>query len=175
MVGDKYITILSGGVDHTGIDGAGFLWGTSSGPGETTGALGEHAHVLYDASRDSLQIFPGLYVLGNASVSGNLTVTGSITELSTRRIKTNIKSLNNELSTISKLNPVSYVRLDDGRKEYGFISEEVREVYPEFVVGEGISYPKMVSILVSAVKELTDKVEKQQSEIEILKNTRGNL
>ena len=175
LVGDKYITILSGGVDHTGIDGAGFLWGTSSGPGETTGALGEHAHVLYDASRDSLQIFPGLYVLGNASVSGNLTVTGSITELSTRRIKTNIKSLNNELSTISKLNPVSYVRLDDGRKEYGFISEEVKEVYPEFVVGEGISYPKMVSILVSAVKELTDKVEKQQSEIEILKNTRGNL
>jgi hypothetical protein len=83
--------------------------------------------------------------------------------------------LNNELITISKLNPVSYTRIDDGRKEYGFISEEVKEVYPEFVVGEGISYPKMVSILVSAVKELTNKVEKQQNEIEILKNTRGNL
>ena len=104
------------------------------------------------------------------SVSGNLTVTGSITELSTRRIKTNIESLNNQLITISKLNPVSYTRLDDGRKEYGFISEEVKQVYPEFVVGEGINYPKMVSILVSAVKELTDKVEKQQSEIELLKN-----
>ena len=114
-------------------------------------------------------------VSGNLTATGNLTVTGSITELSTRRIKTNIKSLNNELITISKLNPVSYTRLDDGRKEYGFISEEVKEVYPEFVVGEGISYPKMVSILVSAVKELTNKVEKQQNEIEILKNTRGNL
>lgn len=114
-------------------------------------------------------------VSGNLTATGNLTVTGSITELSTRRIKTDIKSLNNELTTITKLNPVSYTRIDDGRKEYGFISEEVKEVYPEFVVGEGISYPKMVSILVSAVKELTDKVEKQQSEIEILKNTRGNL
>lgn len=114
-------------------------------------------------------------VSGNLTATGNLTVTGSITELSTRRIKTNIKSLNNELTTITRLNPVSYTRIDDGRKEYGFISEEVKEVYPEFVVGEGISYPKMVSILVSAVKELTDKVEKQQSEIEILKNTRGNL
>jgi hypothetical protein len=113
-----------------------------------------------------------LDVNGNTIVSGNLTVTGSITELSTRRIKTNIESLNNELITISKLNPVSYTRIDDGRKEYGFISEEVKEVYPEFVVGEGINYPKMVSILVSAVKELTHKIEKQQNEIELLKNNK---
>jgi hypothetical protein len=118
-----------------------------------------------------------LDILGNTIISGNLTVTGSITELSTRRIKTNITSLNDELTTISKLNPVSYTRLDDGRREYGFISEEVKEVYPEFVVGEGINYPKMVSILVSAVKELTEKIENQSVEIELLKNkkktTRG--
>ena len=111
-----------------------------------------------------------LDVNGSTIVSGNLTVTGSITELSTRRIKTNIVSLNDELTTISKLNPVSYTRIDDGRREYGFISEEVKEVYPEFVVGEGINYPKMVSILVSAVKELTEKVENQSKEIELLKN-----
>jgi hypothetical protein len=107
---------------------------------------------------------------GNVIISGNLTVTGSISELSTRRIKTNIQSMTNQLYTVNQLNPVSYVRLDDNRKEYGFISEEVKEVYPEFVVGEGINYPKMVSVLVSAVKELTQKVEKQQIEIEQLKN-----
>jgi hypothetical protein len=115
--------------------------------------------------------------IGSQIISGNLTVTGSISELSTRRIKTNIVSLDDELTTISKLNPVSYTRVDDGRREYGFISEEVREVYPEFVIGEGINYPKMVSILVSAVKELSEKVEKQSVEIELLKNkkktTRG--
>jgi hypothetical protein len=118
-----------------------------------------------------------LEVVGNTIISGSLTVTGSITELSTRRIKTNIESLNNELTTVTKLNPVSYTRIDDGRKEYGFISEEVKEIYPEFVVGEGINYPKMVSILVSAVKELSEKVEKQSVEIDLLKNkkktTRG--
>lgn len=68
LIGDKYITILSGGVDHTGINGSGFLWGTSSGPGETTGALGEHAHILYDSSRDALEIFPGLYVTGSTQL-----------------------------------------------------------------------------------------------------------
>ena len=84
LIGDKYITILSGGIDHTGINGSGFLWGTSSGAGETTGALGEHAHILYDASRDALEIFPGLYVTGSTTVfdiSGTTaqftTITGS--------------------------------------------------------------------------------------------------
>ena len=68
LIGDKYITILSGGVDHAGINGAGFLWGSSSGPGETTGALGEHAHILYDSSRDALEVFPGLYVTGSTTL-----------------------------------------------------------------------------------------------------------
>lgn len=81
IIGDKYITILSGGVDHTGINGAGFLWGTSSGPGETTGALGEHAHVLYDASRDALEIFPGLYVTGSTTVFGISGTTAQFTTL----------------------------------------------------------------------------------------------
>jgi hypothetical protein len=80
VVGDKYITILSGGVDHTGINGAGFLWGTSSGPGETTGALGEHAHILYDSSRDALEIFPGLYVTGSTTLFG---VSGTIAQFTT--------------------------------------------------------------------------------------------
>jgi pSer/pThr/pTyr-binding forkhead associated (FHA) protein len=307
-IGDKYITILTGSSDHITLDGSGFLWGSSSVSGTTHDDLNADAHVRYDAGRDKLRIFPGLFVSGgtgveiadnlvvtgsttlstisgttaqfvvvtasftgsgaglysipvsglaantvtvgstsiilggtatiiqglteltssvvtgttaqfttitgsrisassdittagnlvvnggqisssatvltliagttvdvkdNTIISGNLTVTGSIVELSTRRIKTNIETINNQLDTLYKLNPVSYNRIDDGRKEYGFISEEVKQVYPEFVVGEGINYPKMVSVLVSAVKELTEKLEKQQLEIELIKNNRG--
>ena len=51
----------------------------------------------------------------------------------------------------------------------GFISEEVKEVYPELVNGEGVNYSKMVSILVSAVKELTEKIEQQEKQIKDLK------
>lgn len=112
-----------------------------------------------------------LDVNGNAIVSGSLTVTGTVTELSTKRIKKNIRSMKSQLDTISKLNPVTYYRRDteEKTKEYGFISEEVKEVYPEFVKNEGVNYSKMVSVLVSAVKELKDKVEEQQKEIEELK------
>lgn len=112
-----------------------------------------------------------LDVNGNAIISGSLTVTGTITELSTRKLKKNIRSLKSQLDTISMLNPVSYYRKDtqEKTKEYGFISEEVREVYPEFVSGEGVNYSKMVSVLVSAVKELKEKIEEQQKEIDNLK------
>jgi len=105
------------------------------------------------------------------TTSGNLTVYGTITELSTRRVKKNIRSLGSQLDKIKKLNPVSYRRkeIKDSKKEMGFISEEVKEVYPELVSGEGVNYSKMVSILVSAVKELTEKVEQQEKEIKNLK------
>jgi hypothetical protein len=61
VVGDKYITILSGGVDHSGINGSGLLWGSGSGTtGQTTGSLGEHAHILFRDTGDLLEIYPGI-------------------------------------------------------------------------------------------------------------------
>lgn len=81
IVGDKYITILSGGVEHPDINGAGFLWGTSSGPGESTGSLGEHAHILYDAALDALSIFPGLNVEGHSKLQTVSGTTGQLTVL----------------------------------------------------------------------------------------------
>lgn len=78
VVGDKYITILSGGVDHPILDGSGFLWGSgSTNNAESTGALGEHAHVLYDATLDALKVFPGLYVDGATTLD---TVSGTTAE-----------------------------------------------------------------------------------------------
>ena len=100
--------------------------------------------------------------------SNTLTV-GTLVETSTREIKENIKSIPNQLSKIKKLNPVKYNKIDSKRKEIGLIAEEVQEVYPEFVHEKGINYPKMVSVLISAVQELTSKVEKQQREITSLK------
>lgn len=107
----------------------------------------------------------------NIDTTGNLTVTGTITELSTRRVKKNIRSIGTQLNKIKKLNPVSYNRKEvkNSKKELGFISEEVKEVYPELVNGEGVNYSKMVSILVGAVKELTEKVEQQEKQIKDLK------
>lgn len=78
VIGDKYITILSGGVDHTTLDGSGILWGSGS-TGPTVDELGANAHVRYRNTQDALEIYPNLYVPGDIILSGNLLITGSTT------------------------------------------------------------------------------------------------
>lgn len=77
VVGDKYITILSGAADHTSLDGSGLLWGSGS-TGPTVDSLGANAHILYRETSDALEIFPGLNVSGSLRVSQNATITGSL-------------------------------------------------------------------------------------------------
>lgn len=105
---------------------------------------------------------------GSYEISNTLTV-GTLVETSTREIKENIKTIPNQLNNLKKLNPVKYNKINSEREEIGLIAEEVQEVYPEFVHNKGINYPKMVSVLISAIQELTTKVEKQQKEITSLK------
>jgi hypothetical protein len=88
VIGDKYITILSGGTDHVSLDGSGILWG-SGGVGPTVNELGANAHLRYRNSIDSLEIFPGLYVSGSTKFgndssdthqfSGSILLSGTLT------------------------------------------------------------------------------------------------
>jgi hypothetical protein len=109
---------------------------------------------------------------GNSGISyvpsTNTLTVGNLVETSTREIKENIKTISSQLVKIKKLNPVSYNRKQIDKEEIGLIAEEVQEVYPEFVHDKGINYPKMVSILIKAVQELTEKIEKQEKEIYFL-------
>jgi len=107
--------------------------------------------------------------------SSNTLTVGTLVETSTRDIKENIKSIPNQLSKIKKLNPVKYNKINSERNEIGLIAEEVQKVYPEFVYEKGINYPKMVSVLISAVQELTEKVEYQQKQIEQIKKKAKNI
>ena len=73
-VGDKFITVMSGGTEHVGLDGAGILWGSAS-TGPTVDDQGANAHVRYVNAYDKLQIFPGLYVSGALTASAEMSGT----------------------------------------------------------------------------------------------------
>ena len=73
-VGDKFITVMSGGTEHVGLDGAGILWGSAS-TGPTVDDQGANAHVRYINAYDKLQIFPGLYVSGALTASAEMSGT----------------------------------------------------------------------------------------------------
>ena len=76
IIGDKYLTILSGGTDHVSLDGSGILWG-SGGVGPTVNELGANAHLRFRNTYDKLEIFPGLYVSGAITASSDLSIAGN--------------------------------------------------------------------------------------------------
>lgn len=76
---------------------------------------------------------------------------------SSRRYKTGITPLVGS-SEFDGLNPVRYIRRDNGKSEVGFIAEEVAMCLPEVVhstadgVIDGIEYGKMVAVLTAKIK-----------------------
>lgn len=77
IVGDKYITLLSGSSTHAQMNGAGLLWGSGSTDG-TTGDQGSVAYVLYrNDTTNQLEIFPGLKVSGNLNITGDFSGSAS--------------------------------------------------------------------------------------------------
>ena len=76
VVGDKYIVIMSGGVDHAGLDGAGILYGSGS-TGPTVDENGANAYIKYRNAYDKLEIYPGLRVSGSITASNGFSGDGS--------------------------------------------------------------------------------------------------
>lgn len=117
--------------------------------------------------------------------TGALTITGNGTApdwiaTSDERLKYNVIPLPSQLNKVAEVGKlaVKYQRLDDKKKreEIGFVAQQVREHYPEFVHEDAseekmlsLSYSKMVAPLYKAISELKDIVEKQQQEIDKLK------
>ena len=102
---------------------------------------------------------------GTTSFSGTVTSSGNFNSTSDIRVKENIKPLENSLSKVNQLRAVEYDRTDIRCHQIGVIAQEIEKVYPDFVStdSEGmksVSYGQMVSVLIEAVKELSQEVDK---------------
>lgn len=99
---------------------------------------------------------------------GNVVVAGTLTESSSIRYKENIETISAPiLSKLNKIRPVTYNKKDNPKHiEYGIIAEELNELFPEFVNKndkgevESVNYSRLTVILIKAVKELQEEVEK---------------
>lgn len=106
---------------------------------------------------------------GNVSIGGDLVVTGEVTAYSDRRLKTDIHSLDNR----GLLNPVTYIK--DGKKQIGFIAQEVQEVYPELVNKDAngylsLNYQQLTAVLSTQINNLYSIINELKLEISRLKN-----
>jgi hypothetical protein len=91
---------------------------------------------------------------------------------SSRRWKTNIKTLPDALTKVERLRGVSYDQKDSGKHEIGVIAEEVGQVVPEVVSYEsngkdaaGVDYSRLTALLIEAVKQQQALIRKQQAQI----------
>lgn len=127
----------------------------------------------------------GFFKNGN-TLTGHINGNGSggvnYSTVSDRRLKTNILDVDNSLELINKIQPRIYeYKSNVGKKEYGFIAQELQEAYPQAVIGDPngdvtskpmmVDYGRLTPILTAGVKELHERIKKLEKENEELKKT----
>lgn len=98
---------------------------------------------------------------GNLHVT-NLTSQGDVNTLSDQRLKNNITTISGALDSVKLLRGVRYIK--DDKESIGLIAQEVLQVIPEVVNTTeeyySVSYGNLIALLIEAVKELSDKLDK---------------
>ena len=125
--------------------------------GDVTGALG------YSPANKAGDSFTG-----SISVSGSITATGDITAYSDARLKTDVETIAGALDRVCKLRGVTFTRRDTGSRGIGLIAQELAPIVPEAVMTHedgllSVAYGNLVGVLIEAVKELADKVERLEA------------
>lgn len=111
----------------------------------------------------------------NLTVSGSLNVTGDITAFSTsdERLKGNITPILDGLNKIGEIQGYEYdwiesdIHTNKGH-DIGVIAQEVEKIAPEAVITrdngyKAVNYEKLIPVLIQAIKELNDKVNKLEN------------
>ena len=115
---------------------------------------------------------------GDTTVSNDLTVSGDVVVSSDARLKSNIVSLGSTLSRLLLIDGKSYEM--KGKQKIGVLAQDIKEVFPELVTEDdnemlAVNYQGLVPVLINALKEQENKFEKQQAEIEELKEMVNRL
>lgn len=110
--------------------------------------------------------------------TGDVVFSGNVVAYSDRRLKKDIKPLENALEKVMKLEGVSYKRIgeDTNRLECGFVAQDLQEVIPEVVIEQQdedktltVDYAKMNAYLVEAIKEQQRLIEDLQIQVKELR------
>ena len=93
------------------------------------------------------------------------------TPYSSRRFKTNIRTLESPLDKVGKLRGVRFDWKSDGRSDIGLIAEEVNKVYPELVARggkgriKGVDYSKLVAVLIEGMNDQQKQIDRLERKL----------
>jgi hypothetical protein len=153
-----------------------FRRGTTAQNDSFTGAVGE---LSVDTDVKTIRIHDGSTAggfsvarsnLSNVSNVGVLTATdfNSTSDIS---LKENIKTLENPIEKIMKLNGVSFDWKESGSSSIGVIAQEIEKVLPQLVSNgevKSVNYNGLIGVLIEAVKEQQRQIEELKKQIDTL-------
>lgn len=175
----------------TGVAGINLSLGSAE--ASAIGVLGMGYVGVYGESTNATEGWAGLFV-GDLGVDGTGYATGGWINASDRRLKTNIVPITGALDKVNKLNGTHYTITtktsnregevnEVQREQYGVIAQEVEKVFPEMVKEKAlfsnagddteykaVEYDQLIPVLLEAIKELNQKVETLQNEVDELKS-----
>lgn len=97
----------------------------------------------------------------NSIFSGTITCQ-NIVQVSDKRLKSNVSSLSNSLSTLTELHAVQYT-MNGKDSRLGFIAQDVHQVLPTIVNTSNpywsIDYTQIIPLLVESIKELSAEIK----------------
>jgi len=142
-----------------GVASYGWNWETGGGGGGGATAT----------SKMSLQA-----VSGNLQIAGSFTAGGNVTAYSDKKLKDDVKVIENAVEKIKQVRGVTFIRndIEDNKRQAGVIAQEVEKVLPE-VVGydedrdtKTVAYGNMVGLLIEAIKEQQETIDKLTSRLD---------
>jgi hypothetical protein len=102
------------------------------------------------------------------SGAGAATFNNDVTAFSDKRLKTDIKNIDNALSKVMKMQGVYYKRndVDDAKEQVGVLAQDMEEILPQVVLTaddemktKSVDYGKICSVLIEAIKDLKQQVD----------------
>jgi hypothetical protein len=100
--------------------------------------------------------------------TGNFSAT-QFTSLSDKTRKTNIRTIDDAMQIVERLDGVRYDWIDNNKPSIGLIAQDVEEVLPEIVETssdniKSVSYGNLVGVLVEAIKDLQNQINEIRGE-----------
>ena len=136
-------------------------------------ALAGMAISKYDNNQSASQVFFRFITNQGGAATGQIVANGSSQAAfgvwSDSRLKENITDLPNQLANITALRPVEfdYIESEGGGHQFGFIAQEVEEIYPD-LVGEREDGMKTLAGMGKMEARLIKAIQEQQATIEAL-------
>ena len=103
------------------------------------------------------------------SGAGAATFNNDVTAFSDKRLKTDIKNIENSLDKVMKMQGVYYKRndIENSKEQIGVLAQDMENVLPQVVLTaddemktKSVDYGKLCAVLIEAIKELKEEINK---------------